>query len=356
MAGIFEDYIQTIAARQNPQLANQIYREKQAQQALLQAAEMAKQRQQQAPQIFDPLMQSEQDPRANAMINAARQLFGSNDPNAADTAYKMIQQFQTSRMPDINRPANVQALDMAGVPRNDPRYQEAILGNVGGRNALDVEKFAYQKQKDIQDFERQKEIEMLKMNISMSKEDAKTKAIANKPLPAQALKLQQEALDIIGVASNSAADLGRIKEQIDNNEIDLGPVSNIINKGLNYAGLSTDESRKYQSFISTLEKLRNDSLRLNKGVQTEGDAVRAWNEILSNINDKKLVSDRLAEVKAINERAANIQAMNIDNIRANYGKEPLDISSYKKQPSALGQSNKSDDPLYKEYLQYLKEK
>ncbi|MNY53581.1 hypothetical protein D3C86_1893470 [compost metagenome] len=89
--------------------------------------------------------------------------------------------------------------------------------------------------------------------------------------------------------------------------------------------------------MSTLEKLRNDSLRLNKGVQTEGDAQRAWNELLANINDPKLVEQRLGEILAINQRAGELRGLSNDSMRANFGHDPMDYSQYLNLPAAVGQ-------------------
>lgn len=155
-------------------------------------------------------------------------------------------------------------------------------------------------------------------------------------LPTSALKMQQEELDAIGTSGSINADLGALEKQIDSGKLQLGPVNNLLAKGKNLIGASDEASRNLASFQSTLEKLRNDSLRLNKGVQTEGDAQRAWNELVSNINDPKVVKQRLGEIQKINERAANLRRMNVDNIRANFGVEPMDVGAYKNQPAAVG--------------------
>lgn len=155
-------------------------------------------------------------------------------------------------------------------------------------------------------------------------------------LPTSALKMQGEELDAIGTGSAINADLGAIGQQVQTGGLELGPVKNLMAKAKNIAGVSDEQSRNLASFQATLEKLRNDTLRLNKGVQTEGDAVRAWNELLSNINDPKLVSQRIGEIQKINERAANLRKLNVDVIRSNFGVEPLDTSNYQNQPAAVG--------------------
>ncbi len=156
---------------------------------------------------------------------------------------------------------------------------------------------------------------------------------ANKPLPAAALKMQQTELDALATASGIDGQLERIQGQLDSGKLSFGPVSNLVNRGLNAAGASTENSRNLASFQSTLEKLRNDSLRLNAGVQTDGDAQRAWNELFTNLNDTQLVQQRLGEIRGINQRAAQLRKLNVDGIRANYGHEPLDTSQYE-QPAA----------------------
>ena len=74
-------------------------------------------------------------------------------------------------------------------------------------------------------------------------------------------------------------------------------------------------------------------------MQTEGDAIRAWNELFQNINDPKLVKERLGQIQRINARGADLQKLNVDQIRANYGAEPLDYTSYTNRPGAIGEQN-----------------
>lgn len=157
-----------------------------------------------------------------------------------------------------------------------------------------------------------------------------------KPLPVSALKMQQEGVDAIGTASGIRADLGELRMQVETGALDLGPMKNLWNKGRNWAGWSSPQSRNLQSFTATLQKLRNDSLRLNKGVQTDGDAQRAWAELIDNINDPKAVSQRLQEIDAINERAVLLHQSNVDNVRNNYGLDPLDTSIQRGVEPAIG--------------------
>lgn len=164
----------------------------------------------------------------------------------------------------------------------------------------------------------------------------KPKEEVKKPIPASALKLQEEAVDAIGISSGIDADMGKFIEQIDQGKLDFGPIKNLYQEGRNLSGYSTEESRNLSTFKASLEKLRNDSLRLNKGVQTEGDSQRAWNELIKNINDKDLVRERLAEIREINKRAVDLQKYKIDTIRENFNAEPLDLEKIENLKPAVG--------------------
>lgn len=110
----------------------------------------------------------------------------------------------------------------------------------------------------------------------------------------------QEVVQGLGTVNER---LGTVAQQIATGQLNLGPMTNMLSQGRNMVGASDQNSRNYASFKSTLESLRNESLRLNSGVQTEGDAQRAWNELLANVNDEKLVAQRLQEIMALNQRA-----------------------------------------------------
>lgn len=158
------------------------------------------------------------------------------------------------------------------------------------------------------------------------------KKSAPKPLPASSAKLQNEELTAIGTFAGIDADLAGIEEQIDGGKLDFGLITNIANTGRNLVGASTQESRNLASFKAKIENLRNSVLLLNKGVQTEGDAQRAMNEIMSNLNDKELVRQRLKEIRGLNRRAVELRKHNVDSLRATYGQDEFDFSKYENQP------------------------
>lgn len=160
-------------------------------------------------------------------------------------------------------------------------------------------------------------------------------------LPASAIKMQRDELDLVNAASGINTVLSKSLDQLNSGTLKLGPLENVMSRGRNLAGKSSPESRNFASFTANLERLRNDSLRLNKGVQTEGDAVRAWNELVNNINDKEVVTQRLQEIIAINKRAVDLHKINVDVIRKNYNVGPLTLPD----PSPLAsQSAPASEP------------
>lgn len=135
-----------------------------------------------------------------------------------------------------------------------------------------------------------------------------------------------EDLEIIGTGTATNARMEPYKADLRSQEINLGPVRNLFMSGQNWAGRSSPESRKYATFQSDLEKMRNDSLRLNKGQQTEGDATRAWKELFKNMNDEKLVADRLAQIQSYNDEAVRQRKFIVNGTRRQYGQPEPDYS------------------------------
>lgn len=250
-----------------------------------------------------------------------------------------------SQVPDQYDPATAQTLlqrSLTGVQQLEQTWKSKQFD-------LDERKFGETvRNNKIQNSIAQGNLGLRRQELDQKKDALK--ATDGKPLPTAALKLVQEDLDAIGTASSIKSDLGTVLKQLDTGKLNVSGAGNLINKARNTVGLSTEESRNFASFQATLEKLRNDSLRLNKGVQTDGDAQRAWDELFNNINDKGVVKQRLQEIQKINERAVNLRKNSIDSVRANYGKGSLDTSAFENQPSALGGNSSSNiDSLLDKY-------
>jgi hypothetical protein len=165
-----------------------------------------------------------------------------------------------------------------------------------------------------------------------------------KPIPPAGMRLITDERDLVQTSENINSNIDKWVGWLDSGKLPLGMLSNPMNAAKNYAGFSDEGSRNYQSFRAGLEKMRNDSLRLNKGVQTEGDAVRAWNELLANINDEGVVKQRLAEIRQLNERARLLHQSNVEMAYQNYGRDPSGQGSGPApRPAAASQKAKEGD-------------
>lgn len=162
-----------------------------------------------------------------------------------------------------------------------------------------------------------------------------TQSYSNKPLPVGALKLQQEALDALNAAQTISQKSQAIQQQLQTGDLDVGPIENLISGARNFAGMSSPNSINFQNLETDLEKIRNDSLRLNKGVQTEGDAIRAMNEVIKSKNDPKALAAAMQKLDAINQRGAQLQQMQIDTLRQNYNASPFNYEQMGALPSAV---------------------
>ena len=151
-------------------------------------------------------------------------------------------------------------------------------------------------------------------------------------LSASALNQQNQHLEALQTSSAINTRLARVVNLLDSGKLDLGLAKNIVARGQNALGVSSDASRAYASFRADLEKLRNDSLRLNKGVQTEGDAQRAWNELVANLNDPDVVRRRLEEIQAYNRQAIAFHEDMVAQIREDSGMAPIDVKKFEAKP------------------------
>lgn len=128
-------------------------------------------------------------------------------------------------------------------------------------------------------------------------ETQKTQAVSQRPLPPAIQKSKDEQEQDLQSSYNMVQDATALKGMIKSGEIDLSIVANAVNKLKNNLAMSNAESINLERIRAFIEQIRNAQLRLNKGVQTEGDAQRALNEIISNLNDPNFVATRLNDIE-----------------------------------------------------------
>lgn len=80
-----------------------------------------------------------------------------------------------------------------------------------------------------------------------------------------------------------------ILRQIDGGELNLGPMTNAISGARNSLGRSDQNSLNYDALMNWAREARDAILAANTGVQTDGDAVRALERIISSPQDERVV-------------------------------------------------------------------
>ena len=80
-----------------------------------------------------------------------------------------------------------------------------------------------------------------------------------------------------------------------------------------------------------MAKVINESLRLNKGVQTEGDSQRAAKE-LGDANTEALAYSAIKELQEINKRARANAVSSIARRRDNLGFDPVPVPQAPQAP------------------------
>lgn len=154
------------------------------------------------------------------------------------------------------------------------------------------------------------------------------KKITGEKLSASTQNIQNDAVDFSNAALMASNDAIALADRLDNGEIELGPLANLSSKARNFMGDSTPNSRGYQELSSNIETLRNTTLLLAKGVQTEGDAQRALNQLMENMNDSKVTAMRLRQIAEMNKRNAELYRQKTNNVRADAGFPPYNFESF----------------------------
>ena len=170
-----------------------------------------------------------------------------------------------------------------------------------------------------------------------------------KPWAAKLQEAEDEDLAGIGTYSNTTADLRNLTRQIDKGEINLSLVGNALTKTKSFVGLGGEEGAKLSDLEKTIYKIRDDTLRLNKGVQTEGDAKRELETLIGSMNDPVKVRAALIRIEKINARAVQLKSAILQNRRKAYGFEPMDLTPYYSEtPSVGGAAEAPRDPAARE--------
>ena len=147
-------------------------------------------------------------------------------------------------------------------------------------------------------------------------------------LSTKAQTAEDEDFYAIDTSQGILSDIDYYTDLIDDDKLSFGFVEGIGDSTARLLGIAGEEEINSAQFDTFLEKLRNDTLRLNKGVQTEGDAKRALNEIIQNKNDTEVVRAQLKKLREYNERAVELRKRNINRRRKSQNVGAFDFSGY----------------------------
>lgn len=116
---------------------------------------------------------------------------------------------------------------------------------------------------------------------------------ANRPISDADQKAIAEAEGKLVRLDTTVGRAQNIIAQLDAGNLNLGPVSNAISGLRNATGNSNEQSLALADLKNWAEEARNEILQSANGVQTEGDAIRALNVILSGTNDERIVKQAI---------------------------------------------------------------
>lgn len=84
-----------------------------------------------------------------------------------------------------------------------------------------------------------------------------------------------------------------IEQQIASGQLNLGPIANTVGGIRNNLGMSDANSLNYDALMAWAKEARNAILQANTGVQTDQDAIRELDTILSSSRDERVVTAAL---------------------------------------------------------------
>jgi hypothetical protein len=230
---------------------------------------------------------------------------GTIDPEKVDAKVKDLadmaqraSQFQQNQDQIKSNQAIMQSLRQQGLENS----QQALLIQRGNQ-ALQAQNIQFQ-----QDMKR-KEAE------------AKAEAKANKPLPSYLAKEEEADFSTASAATNIATDAYGYINRIKSGEIKFGIKDRASIRARQLLGSGDPDVVAREEYDKFVDNLINESLRLNKGTQTEGDAQREAKALRSS-ESKEAAASAMKRLIEINTRRAEGAATSVEKRRANAGFPP----------------------------------
>jgi hypothetical protein len=138
-------------------------------------------------------------------------------------------------------------------------------------------------------------------------------------------KLPVPVITAYGTAAQNERQAGSVVQSVEQHiediktgKLPLGVVPNTEAQLRNWLGKSTPESVLYADFLRTIDQSVNAVLSAAKGTQTEGDAIRARNQILRNPNDAAVVQGALKDLAKSVKESQDIYRNTLNQLGSRY--------------------------------------
>jgi hypothetical protein len=230
---------------------------------------------------------------------------GVLDPEKADARVKelsemtqRVQQFEQNQQQIKDNQAALQLLKQQGLENS----RQSLL--IQQQNAaIAAQNIQFQQQMKLKDAEAKADIK------------------ANKPLPSYLAKEEEADFSAASAATNIATDAYGYINRIKTGEIKFGLKDLASIRARQLAGSGAPDVVAREDYDKFVTNLVNESLRLNKGTQTEGDAVREAKALKSS-ESKEAAASAMKKLIEINTRRAEDAASSVQKRRANAGFPP----------------------------------
>lgn len=236
-------------------------------------------------------MPTEADMNADAQI--ANEMIAAGIPEAQVDAFLTARGQRATSMQQPNAGSQLRKAPAAVTP-----YQQAQLG-------MDQQRLRLQEE----------------ANARAQAQADRNNSPGAKPLPLTAQKTAFDLQDQVQNASNVISMAQKHLDRLNSGQLDVSRGAQAAGWLRSTTGLNDENSINLAELDSDKTQIVNESLRLNKGVQTEGDAQRAAREIMA-ANDSASLKRSLERMQAINRRASQLKQQQLGQLYANYGRGP----------------------------------
>ena len=152
--------------------------------------------------------------------------------------------------------------------------------------------------------------------MKMAEAERKAEERKNKPLPSYLAKAEDEDYTAARAASDLATDAYSYINRIKQGEIAFGLKEKASIRARQLVGSNAPDVIARENYDKFITNLVNESLRLNKGTQTEGDAIRAAKELQSS-ESAEAAASAMRRLVEINTRRAKNAAEEVVRRRKN---------------------------------------